>query len=108
MSLPALIVVPRVDVAPHTVAFPTITLLELAFQLIALPVDRGEIIVSELAPLFLDLAFDLLPIAFDSVPIHFGLLFLYYKTSGSLPSSENRRRVIDPRAAVPWSCARLK
>ena len=44
--------------------------LQCAFELISFAVDRGEIIVGQLAPLFLDLAFDLLPIAFHPIPVH--------------------------------------
>src|SRR5262245_13667910 len=53
--LPALMGVPGVDVAPHAVTFQAIAFLDLAFELVTAAIDHVEIIVSELAPLFLDL-----------------------------------------------------
>ena len=50
--------------------------LETTLQLVALAVDRGEIIVSEFAPLLLHLAFYLFPISFNSVPVHCLILCL--------------------------------
>src|SRR5207237_11081 len=45
-------------------------LLDLADQLVALPGDLVELVVGQLAPLLLDLAFGLLPVACDAVPVH--------------------------------------
>jgi hypothetical protein len=40
-------------------------------QLLAAPIGLGEIIIGQLTPLLLDLAFGCLPVSFDAVPIHF-------------------------------------
>src|SRR6185312_3939525 len=37
---------------------------------IALAIDRGEIVVSKLAPFFLHFALELFPVSFNSVPVH--------------------------------------
>jgi hypothetical protein len=47
-----------------------ISFLHATDELVLLAVDNSQVIFSELAPLFLDLAGDLLPVAFDAVPIH--------------------------------------
>ena len=47
-----------------------VPLLNRAQQLIALAFDLVEIVVGQLAPLFLDLAAELLPLAFGNIPIH--------------------------------------
>ncbi|ESY73509.1 hypothetical protein X743_11415 [Mesorhizobium sp. LNHC252B00] len=64
--------IPVVNVAVYAILLNAIALLDFAFELIALTGDAVEIIISEFAPLFLDLTFDLLPISFDAVPIHGG------------------------------------
>jgi hypothetical protein len=46
-------------------------LLESALQLLAAPIGLGEIIIGQLTPFLLDLAFGCLPVSFDAVPIHF-------------------------------------
>src|SRR5436305_15303770 len=46
-------------------------LLESTLQLLAAPIGLGEIIIGQLTPLLLDLAFGCLPVSFDAVPIHF-------------------------------------
>ena len=46
-------------------------LLESALQLLAAPIGLGKIIIGQLTPLLLDLAFGCLPVSFDAVPIHF-------------------------------------
>jgi hypothetical protein len=46
-----------------------VELSDLAFEPLALAVYRGNVVVSELAPLFLDLADEQLPIIFDTIPI---------------------------------------
>src|ERR1700675_4535809 len=61
---------PVVDVLAHHVFCQAIALLDLAFELVALAVDCGQIVVGELTPLLLDLAFGLLPVSFDAVPVH--------------------------------------
>jgi hypothetical protein len=53
--------VPIIDILLHHVLGMTVALLDLAFELLALAVYRNKVVVSELAPLFLDLADELLP-----------------------------------------------
>src|SRR5204862_204609 len=67
---PGLAIVPVVDVPADLILLMPVALLDPAFELIAPTVDHVEIIVGQLAPLLLDLAFDLLPVPFDSVPVH--------------------------------------
>ena len=52
----------------------SVRLLDLPGQLVALAGDDVELVVGELAPLFLDAALELLPVAFDAVPVHAALL----------------------------------
>jgi hypothetical protein len=47
----------------------TVPLLNLAFELVPTTIYDVKIVVSELPPLLLDPAFDLLPISFDSMPV---------------------------------------
>src|SRR5690242_6097370 len=47
---------PVVNVLTHAVLGETVALLDLAFELVTLAVDLGQIVVGELAPLLLDLA----------------------------------------------------
>jgi hypothetical protein len=66
--LPALPAVPVVDFLLRLVLTVAVALLQTALKLFPLTVDDVKVVVSELAPLLLDLAFDLLPVSFDSVP----------------------------------------
>src|SRR5262245_30332875 len=52
-----------------------VALLKPACKLGALALDHIEVVVGELAPLLLNLAFELFPVAFDAIPIHGFLLF---------------------------------
>lgn len=61
---------PVVHVALHLVACIAVVLLEEPFELIAIAVDRGQVVISELAPLLLDLALEFLLIAFNAIPVH--------------------------------------
>src|SRR5690349_18011892 len=61
---------PVVDVLSHLVLRDAVALLDLAFELLTFSVHLGEIVVRELTPFLLDLAFGLLPVSFDAVPIH--------------------------------------
>jgi uncharacterized protein YjbJ (UPF0337 family) len=61
---------PVVDLLLGLVAGNAVVLLDLADELLALTRHAIDVVVSELAPLFLDLAGELLPVAFDTVPIH--------------------------------------
>ena len=61
---------PVVDVLASLVLGYAITLLDFSFELIAPPGDLVEIVVSQIAPLLFDLAFELLPVPFNTIPIH--------------------------------------
>src|SRR5262249_21041771 len=61
---------PAVDLALGLVLCHTVALLKPAAELRALTLDDVEIVVGQLAPLLLNLAFELFPIAFNSIPIH--------------------------------------
>src|SRR5262249_35680773 len=61
---------PGVDLAVGFVLRHAVALLKPAAELRALALDDVEVIAGELAPLLLNLAFELLPIAFDTIPIH--------------------------------------
>ena len=61
---------PIVDVLAHHVFGQAIALLDLAFELVALAVDCGQIVVGELTPLFFDLPLGLFPISFDAILVH--------------------------------------
>src|SRR3954469_1506902 len=73
-TLPLLGAVPVVDVLANLVLGDAVPLLDLALKLVALAAHDIEIVVGQLAPLLLDLAFDLLPVSFDAIPIHENLL----------------------------------
>src|SRR5829696_473837 len=74
MSLPFLASVPVVDVTPDLVLLIPVTLLDLAFELVAAAVDHVQVVIGELAPLLFDVALELLPVPFNPVPIHHRLL----------------------------------
>jgi hypothetical protein len=61
---------PGVDLALGLVPRHAVALLKPAAELRALTLDDVKIIFGELAPLLLNLAFELFPIAFNSIPIH--------------------------------------
>src|SRR5262245_26866873 len=60
----------RFDLALGFVLRHAVALLKPAAELHALALDDVEVVAGELAPLLLNLAFELLPIAFDTIPIH--------------------------------------
>jgi hypothetical protein len=60
---------PTVNVLTGLIFRKTVSLLQPAFELVTFSIDRSEIIVSELAPLFLYFALELFPISFDSIPV---------------------------------------
>lgn len=62
---PSLTSVPIIDLFLRLVFLIAVSLLNFAFELISLPVDHVEIVISELSPLLFDLAFDLLPVSLD-------------------------------------------
>jgi hypothetical protein len=72
-SSPLLCAIPIIDVLANLIFREAIPFLNFAFQLILTTVDHIEIIVGELAPLLLNVAFDLLPISLDPIPVHFSL-----------------------------------
>src|ERR1700730_13384528 len=61
---------PSVDLAFRLVLRNAIMLLQTAGELLALALDHIEVVVGELAPLLLSLAFELFPVAFNTIPIH--------------------------------------
>jgi hypothetical protein len=61
---------PIINILAHHVLGQTVALLNLALELIALTVDLADVVVGQLAPLFLDFALGLLPVSFDPIPIH--------------------------------------
>ncbi len=74
-ALPILATVPIIDVAANSILLDAVAFLNFAFELITLAGDLIKIVVSEFAPLLLDLALELLPVSFDAIPIHFGSSF---------------------------------
>src|SRR5579859_3059498 len=68
--------VPVVYVLLDLILAQAVALLQLALQLVPPARDLVQIVVRELAPFFLDLAFELLPVSFDTIPIHGELLSL--------------------------------
>jgi hypothetical protein len=63
---------PTVDIAARLIFCQSRSLLEPAFQLITLAIDRGQIIIRDLAPLLLDLPPKLFAVTFDPIPVHDG------------------------------------
>ena len=61
---------PPVDVFSDLVLRDPIPLLFYSLQLIAMTLDFVQIVVGEIAPLFFDLAFELLPVTFHAIPVH--------------------------------------
>src|SRR5215203_2339545 len=94
MSLPFLASVPVVHFTPDLVLLIPVTLLDLAFELIAAAVDHVQIVIGELAPLLFDVALELLPVPFHSVPIH--------GYASSLPSPLRRRALQANGWGRPW------
>jgi hypothetical protein len=63
-------IVPAVDLLSGLILGVAVALLEQAFELILLAVDDVQVVVSELTPLLLHLAFSLFPVALDAIPVH--------------------------------------
>src|SRR5260370_36078920 len=63
-----------VHFALRVVLFVAVVMAELTDELIPLSTDGLEVVVRQLAPLRLGLAFDLLPVCLHVVPVHLGLL----------------------------------
>src|SRR5437762_14054910 len=74
------------DLALGLVLRNAVLLLNLAHQLIATTRDQVEVAVGQLAPLFLDLAFELFPVPFDAIPIHIHSL---QQIDGASPSQRS-------------------
>jgi len=47
-----------------------VTLLDLAYKLLAFAIDLGQIVIGKLAELFFHVTFHLLPLSCDLIPIH--------------------------------------
>ena len=84
---------PRVDVFASLILGVTVPLLQPNFELVALTVDGGQIIVRQFPPLLFDLAFDLFPIPFNTVPVHGDILRVT-----RMRQHLNGRQVPSPRA----------
>src|SRR5262245_14560417 len=61
---------PVVDLLLDLILSVPVPRLDLALELLAISVNLSNVIIGQLAPLFLDLAGHLLPIALDAVPVH--------------------------------------
>src|SRR5581483_2890595 len=59
-----------VELALGTLLLVAVPLAELAGELVALPGDRGQVVVGQLAPLLLHLPGHLLPVPGDLIPVH--------------------------------------
>src|SRR5262249_61596562 len=70
LSLPSLCTEPGINLFLCLVLGKAITLLEFAFELFPLTVDRCKVIVREFAPLSFDFALKLFPVSFNAVPVH--------------------------------------
>jgi hypothetical protein len=60
-----------IDLLLRHVLGDSVALLNLSDQLVALAVDRGQIVLGEFDPLLFHLPHRLLPFAFDLIPVHF-------------------------------------
>jgi hypothetical protein len=101
---------PGIDLALGLVPRHAVALLKPAAELHALTLDDVEIVVGELAPLLLSLAFELFPIAFNSIPIHrvspvlFPVLFfpvLCFVRSAGMSSRKTLRDSKSSAALIP-------
>src|ERR1700722_793297 len=72
--LPALALIPGVDLLAGFILGDSVSLLNYPLELFLAAVDLGEVVVGQFSPLLLHGAFHLLPISFDPVPVHRGLL----------------------------------
>jgi hypothetical protein len=99
-----LVTIPIVDLFLGLIFLVAVSLLNLAFELIALSSDHIKIIISEFSPLLLDLTLNLLPV----VPIRSCLLLIEVRTieaglvrsdvSAALCSTNNCAALVSPRA----------
>src|SRR5689334_3935567 len=69
-SRPFLAVVPVIHFLLRLVLRVAVALLQAAFELVLVAGDDVEIVVRQLTPLLLHLAFELLPVSFNTVPVH--------------------------------------
>lgn len=74
--LPLLRAVPVIDIFADLILGEAILFLNQALQLVATPGDPVEIVIGQIAPLFLHFAFDLFPVSFNAIPVHDVLLHL--------------------------------
>jgi hypothetical protein len=94
---------PGIDLAFGVVPRHAVALLKPAAELRALTLDDVEIVVGELAPLLLSLAFELFPIAFNSIPIHrvSPVLFSRCCVSSGMSSRKTLRDSKSSAALIP-------
>src|SRR5262249_38366319 len=71
------VVQPGIDLFLGLLLAVAVALLQSAGELLALAFNDVEIVIGELAPLLLNLAFELVPVSFHTIPIHFLLLLLF-------------------------------
>src|SRR5262249_14673924 len=99
---------PGVDLALGLILRHAVALLKPAAELHALTLDDVEIVVGKLAPLLLNLAFELFPIAFNSIQFIASLLHCFpgvvlRSVGGNVqpenPTRQQRFRCADPCAA---------
>lgn len=61
---------PIIDLFANVIHSEAVSLANLVLELITSPVDDSKVVLAELAPLFFDLPFGLLPVSFNAVPVH--------------------------------------
>src|SRR3954454_7892389 len=95
---------PRVDLTLGVILRDTIALLKPAGEFRPFALDHVEVVVGELAPLLLSLAFELFPVAFNTVPIH--CLLLPNRSRDSLNPGFERKFRSMPRSVNAYDCGR--
>ena len=97
---------PIIDVFTHLALGHAVALLDFTFQLVAAAVDLSEIIIGQLTPFLLDLAFRGFPVPFNSIPI----LSLTSETAllrAQTASTNNVRTVSGVPPKVPALCIKF-
>jgi hypothetical protein len=79
------LVQPSIDVALGIVFRDTIAFLNAANELFAITLDLVEVVAGEVAPLFLNLTFELRPVSFNAIPVHAELLSIGVLGVGEVP-----------------------
>ena len=92
--MPLLTAVPVGNILANLIFCQTVPLLNLTLELFSTAVYSFKIVVSELSPLLLDPAFNLLPIAFHSIPVHVNL----HRSAPDMIGSEHLGSIMVPLA----------